>query len=220
MNKYISRLHFVTYQDSKNDIIKQVSEYCAGGGDWVQLRIKNMDKSEIISIAQTCQSICIQYNTTFIINDYVEIAYKIGVDGVHLGLNDYSISKARQILGDDKIIGATANTLDHIKKHISDGADYIGLGPLRYTATKKNLSPTLGIAGYKTITDYCKKENLNLPIIAIGGITPKDIKPIFETGIYGIALSSYLAKHENTGMATIDLLQEIGKAQSKLFGKK
>ncbi len=220
MNKYISRLHFVTFQNSKEEIIKQVSEYCAGGGDWVQLRLKNMDSNEIIPLAQTCQSICMQYNTTFIINDYVDIAYKIGTDGVHLGLNDHSITEARQILGDDKIIGATANSFDHIKKHALDGADYIGLGPLRFTETKENLSPTLGFEGYKTITEKCKNENIELPIIAIGGITPEDIKPIFETGVYGIALSSFLAKHENTGMATVDLLLEIGKAQSKLFGKK
>ncbi len=220
MNKYISRLHFVTFQSQENDIINQVMEYCAGGGDWVQLRLKNMDKNNIKSIAKTCQSICMEYNATFIINDYVDIAYEIGADGVHLGLNDQSVSEAKEILGSDKIIGATANTFEHINQHHLNGADYIGLGPFKFTETKENLSPVLGTEGYKSIIDNCLKEDIKLPIIAIGGITPIDINPILETGIYGIALSSYIAKHENTGLATIDLLQEIGKTQSKLFGKK
>ncbi|MCW3785649.1 thiamine phosphate synthase [Plebeiibacterium sediminum] len=220
MEKHISRLHFVTYQSQAISIEKQVMEYCAGGGDWVQLRLKNMEKDEIKSIARTCQSICIQHNATFIINDYVDIAYEIGADGVHLGLNDRSITEARKILGPDKIIGATANTFEHIQKHVSEGADYIGLGPLRFTQTKENLSPVLGFEGYTTISKKCNSCNINIPIIAIGGITPEDITPLFNTGIYGLALSSYLAKNENTGLATIELLTKIGMNQSKLFGKK
>ncbi len=220
MNKYISRLHFVTYQNSEISIEKQVMEYCAGGGDWVQLRLKNMDKNEIKSIAKRCQSICIQYNATFIINDYTDIAYEIGADGVHLGLNDLSIAEARNILGAEKIIGATANTFDQIQKHHSEGADYIGLGPFKFTQTKENLSPVLGIDGYKSMINKCSKNNIKLPIIAIGGIIPEDILPLFNTGIYGVALSSYIAQSENTGLVTIDLLQEIGQAQSNFFGKR
>ncbi len=220
MEKHISRLHFVTYQSESISIEKQVMEYCAGGGDWVQLRLKNMDKNEIKSIAQTCQSICMQYNATFIMNDYVDIAYEIGADGVHLGLKDQSITEARHILGPEKIIGATANTFAHIQNHVSEGADYIGLGPLRFTHTKENLSPVLGFEGYTNMNKKCKLNNINIPIIAIGGITPEHITPLFNTGIHGIALSSYLAKHENTGLATIELLTKIGMNQSKLFGKK
>ncbi|MCW3807193.1 thiamine phosphate synthase [Plebeiibacterium marinum] len=220
MNKYIGRLHFVTFQNTEIPIEQQVQEYCAGGGNWVQLRLKNKTEEEIISIALKCQRICMEHNATFIINDYVDIAKKIDADGVHLGLNDCSVSEARKQLGEHKIIGATANTFEHIQQHVSEGVDYIGLGPFRFTQTKENLSPVLDFKGYMDIVSKCYTNKTDIPIIAIGGITTEDIMPLYNTGIYGIALSSYIAKSKNIGLTTIDILSEIGKGQSVNFTKK
>lgn len=219
MNKEISRLHFITYQEIELSASEQVLEYCAGGGNWVQLRIKDKPESYILEQAKKCKSICQSYNATFIINDHVLLAAQIDADGVHIGKNDISIEKAREILGDDKLIGATANTLEDIDSLTSQGADYIGLGPYKFTSTKKNLSPVLGIDGYTEILKLCNKKNINIPIIAIGGITPMDFPALFKTNIHGIALSSYLAKNENIGLATLNTLTELGKSHSKHYIK-
>ena len=104
------------------------------------------------------------------------------------------IAEARRILGNKYIIGGTANTYEDVKNLYSAGADYIGCGPFRYTTTKKNLNPILGLEGYKNIIQQAKKNSINLPIIAIGGITVEDIPAIMATGINGIALSGSILR--------------------------
>ncbi len=217
MHKIINRLHFITYQSDVKPIDQQVLEYCAGGGDWVQLRLKNLPKDEILQIASKCKSICMHYETKFIINDHVDIAMELDADGVHLGKNDADIEDARKMLGEHKIIGATANTFEDIESLNSKGVDYIGLGPYKFTQTKENLSPVLGLQGYETTIAQCRKNHIKLPIIAIGGILPEDIPMLINKGMYGIAISSYLAKKDNIGLETIQLLKTIGKSQSINF---
>lgn len=214
MNKPISKLQFITLQDSNKTPEQQTIEYCAGGGSWVQLRLKGLNDDEIRAEAIKCLKICINNEATFIMNDYVHIANEIDADGVHLGKNDISITEARNILGPMKIIGATANTFEDVVSKFEEGADYIGLGPFKFTTTKKNLSSTLGVEGYQTILDKCKAAEIKIPIIAIGGITPNEMPDLFKTGIHGIALSSYIAQHENIGLETLELLKQIGKLHS------
>ncbi len=217
MNKSISKLHFITYQDIDKSPSEQVTEYCAGGGSWVQLRMKNVSKEEVKAEAIQCYQVCMEAQATFVINDYVDVANEIGADGVHIGKSDMSVAEARAILGPTKIIGATANTFEDIVAHAKNGADYVGLGPFKFTGTKKNLSPILGVEGYQAIIQKCKDAGIHIPIIAIGGIVPDDLAELFATGIYGIAQSSYIAKAENIGMTTLDLLQRVGKLYSKNF---
>ena len=172
----ISRLHYLT-QDVHNISHQELAEIaCKNGIRWIQLRVKNQSYDGWLQIAKDVKSICDQFQTTLIINDNVEICKAINADGVHLGKNDLSIIKTRKILGTKKIIGATANTLEDITEHEKNGANYIGLGPYKFTETKKNLSAVLGLDGYSTI--------------AIGGIQLEDVKPLINTGIYGIAVSS------------------------------
>lgn len=186
----ISKFHYLT-QDLPN-ISHQVlvETACKNNINWIQLRIKDKDEVTVLQIVEQTKQITNQYNTTLIINDFVNIAKTIDAHGVHLGKNDMSIVEARKILGDDKIIGATANTLEDIIQLASLPINYIGLGPFRFTSTKKNLSPILGIDGYKNILDKLNNLNIKIPIIAIGGITLEDITPLLQTGIHGIAVSS------------------------------
>ena len=107
------------------------------------------------------------------------------------------IAEARKILGNNFIIGGTANTFENIRMHYKAGADYIGCGPFRFTTTKKNLSPILGLKGYADIVSQMRKENINLPIVAIGGITKEDIPSLMGTGITGIAISGSILRAEN-----------------------
>ena len=169
-----------TYEDSVRIALE-------GGCRWVQLRIKDMDDEHIYPVALRTQKLCREYGATFIIDDHVEIAKQIQANGVHLGKLDMSICEARKILGNNFIIGGTANTLEDVKAHYEAGADYIGCGPFRYTTTKSNLSPILGLEGYRQITSRMKEAHINISLVAIGGITGTDIPKLMQTGINGIA---------------------------------
>lgn len=167
-----------------------VEDACEAGVSYLQLRMKNKMKAEREQIALNVQAICKKTNTTFIINDYVALAKEIGADGVHLGKNDMSPTEARAILGDNKIIGGTANNWDDVQRLAAQKVDYIGLGPFRFTQTKENLSPILGVAGYAEILAQMQKKRINIPIIAIGGILLADTHILREIGVSGIAISS------------------------------
>ena len=185
--------HF-TEQYSYEDSVRIALE---GGCRWVQLRMKNVAAEHIYPIALRTQKMCQEYGATFIIDDHVKIAKQIQADGVHLGKLDMPISEARKILGNDFIIGGTANTFEDVKAHYEAGADYIGCGPFRYTTTKSNLSPILGLDGYRHIISRMKEAHIDIPLVAIGGITEEDIPSLLETGITGIALSGSILRAEH-----------------------
>ena len=192
MIKQISKLHYITQDHPEFSHIELVQKACESGIDWIQLRAKNRTTQNLAQIAKLCKDICHKFGATFIINDNVELAKELDLDGVHLGLTDLSISEARKILGNDKIIGGTANTLNDVELQTSRGADYVGVGPFRFTSTKENLSPVLGVEGYKQIVNEAK-----IPVIAIGGITPKDISELVDIGVHGVAVASEISFSDN-----------------------
>ena len=145
--KKISKIQYITNGKSADEIFNEVHEVIDAGVDWVQLRIKNQEL-DFLNIGEEVKAIC-KGRATLIINDQVSVAKDLDVEGVHLGLTDMPIDLARNVLGSNKIIGATANTILQCKKHYDMGANYIGLGPYKYTKTKEKLSPILGIEGYK-----------------------------------------------------------------------
>lgn len=220
VNKNIAKLHFITSPSDQHSTMDQIKQVVLGGCNWVQLRMKEADSKEFEQTALQALSFCMDNDAKLIINDNVQLAAKIGADGVHLGKNDMLPSEARAILGDHSIIGGTANTFEDIKQLVVQGVDYIGLGPYRFTETKKKLSPVLGIEGYQSIISQCRENNINLPIIAIGGLLPDDLKALFEAGVHGIAISSYLTKQTQPGAQTLELLTNIGKYSSANWIKK
>ena len=119
------------------------------------------------------------------------------------------ISEARQILGDTKMIGGTANTFADIQQRSAEQCDYIGLGPFQHTDTKENLSPILGIEGYRSILKKVKSKKIAIPIYAIGGIALENIEILMETGIYGIAVSSLITKSEKPKKLISQLNEKI-----------
>ena len=165
------------------------------GIKWVQVRWKNAPENELIQLCEISKQLCSKYQAVCIINDHVHIAKEIDADGVHLGLNDSTIEEARLILGENKIIGGTANTLSDVIQRIKESCDYIGLGPLRFTTTKEKLSPVLGFEGYQNIIDGLREKSIDIPkIFAIGRVTLEDILPLQEIGIYGVAVSGLITK--------------------------
>lgn len=191
MNR-INKLQYISQGKSREDQICGINAALLHGVKWVQLRWKEVTKEELFDLAELVQVHCVTHQAKLIINDHVDIANSINADGVHLGLDDMSVVDARQILGERKIIGGTANTLDDVLLRIKEGCDYIGLGPYRFTTTKSKLSPILGLEGYELIIKQLKDLGYNLPVVAIGGIKVEDIPDLQKLGVFGIALSSYI----------------------------
>ncbi len=185
----ISRFHYLT-QDLPDISHQELAEIaCKNGIRWIQLRVKNKPFEDWLQIAKDVKQICNHFQTTLIINDHAEIAKAVDADGVHVGKNDVTVLAARKIVGESKIIGATANSLEDILAHQKNGVHYIGLGPYKFTKTKEKLNPILGLEGYSIIQ---QSNNSSIPIIAIGGIQLEDVQPLMNTGVHGVAVSSVI----------------------------
>ena len=184
------QLQFITHFTDRYSYIDSARIALEGGCRWIQLRMKEASEELFEETALAVQSMCREHGATFIIDDNVALAKRIGADGVHLGKNDMPIAEARKILGDDFIIGSTANSFEDIVNTLRTATpDYFGCGPYRYTTTKQNLSPILGVEGYRAIIEQMRCHNIDIPLIAIGGITKADISTLLACGASGIALS-------------------------------
>ena len=182
-------IQFITHNTGSIGYVEGARMALEGGCKWIQLRMKDASDDEVRKAAAEIQPMCKEHEAVFLLDDRVELAKELHADGVHLGKNDMPIDEARRILGEEYIIGGTANTFDDIQRIASQGADYIGCGPFRFTTTKKNLAPVLGIDGYRDIIAKMRNAGINIPMVAIGGITPDDIDEILATGVQGIAVS-------------------------------
>jgi len=182
----ISPLHCLTWDASPLAHLAQVEQLLDAGANWIQLRQKKATEREKLQTAIAAAKLCQKYKAVLIINDSPQICLESGANGVHLGLNDCPIPKARELLGKDAIIGGTANTQLQALQRVTENCDYIGLGPWRATKTKENLSEILGEAGIRRVIDL----NLKIPVIAIGGIALQDVGKILSLGVQGIAVSS------------------------------
>lgn len=204
-----SRFQFISHFNDRYSYLDGIKMALEGGCRWIQLRMKDATDDEVRPIAIEAQKWCKKADAIFIIDDRVQLVKELHADGVHLGKNDMPIQEARQILGDGFIIGGTANTLEDVISHAKAGADYIGCGPFRYTTTKQRLSPILGLEGYRHIIKGMKAEGIQLPIVAIGGITIPDIPDIMQTGVTGIALSGSILSSDTPEEETALILKAI-----------
>ena len=202
-------LQFISHYTERYSYLDSIRLALEGGCRWIQLRMKDATDDEVRPIAIAAQQMCREAGATFIIDDRVELVRELHADGVHLGKNDMPIIEARRILGPDFIIGGTANTFDDVKLHYDSSADYIGCGPFRFTTTKQKLAPVLGLDGYRSIVSQMRAANINIPIVAIGGITEDDIPAILATGITGIALSGTVLRAENPVQKMNEILNTI-----------
>lgn len=182
-------IQFITNYHDNISLTEQTEYVLEAGCRWVQLRLKGADDAEIYMVGKALRALCDQYEATLILDDVVRMVPVIGADGVHLGKQDMPVDEARKLLGPDKIIGGTANTFEDVERLAQQGANYIGCGPFRFTTTKKNLSPLLGLEGYAAILEQMRQKQIDLPLIAIGGITVEDVPDLVELGVSGIAIS-------------------------------
>lgn len=190
----IPKLHYISQGTTPEAHLEHIQNACTSGAELVQLRLKNLDEATLLKTAEKAREITQHYQTRLIINDHYKIAKTVKADGVHLGKKDSCPTVAKKHLYSWQSIGGTANTLQDCQTLIAKKVDYIGLGPFRFTSTKDNLSPVLGLNGCIAILDELKTE---MPIIAIGSITLKDVPELLETGVYGIAVSGEVTKDFN-----------------------
>ena len=193
----MKQIQFITHRNDRYGYVDGARMALEGGCKWIQLRMKGASDEEVAEAAAQIQPLCHKHEAIFLLDDRVELAKSLNADGVHLGKNDMPVSEARQVLGEEFIIGGTANTFEDIERLASQGADYIGCGPFRFTTTKEKLSPVLGLEGYRRIVEQMGANGVNLPIVAIGGITFDDIPAIMQTGVDGIAVSGAILNADN-----------------------
>ncbi len=170
---------------------EQAQRLCSAGVRWIQLRMKDAELQPWLATAREVAATCRAHGTICIINDSVEIALEVGADGVHLGRTDLAWVEARRRLGPEKILGGTVNYPHEADKAASAGClDYVGVGPLRFTRTKKELAPLQGFDGIRALVGRLQ----GIPAWAIGGIEVADVAPVRELGVAGTAVCSALSR--------------------------
>lgn len=204
-----NKLQYISQGNTVEEQLYNIHQALDNGCDWIQLRFKNQDALEVFTLAEAVKMLCKEYLATFIINDNVHLAQQLDADGVHLGLSDMTVAEARSILGKTKIIGGTANTFEDVLQRTAENCDYIGLGPFQFTATKQNLSPIIGLEGYRSIIGQMKRENIKVPIYAIGGITLESVESLIESGIHGIAVSGLITQSQNPSQLITQLNEKL-----------
>ena len=189
--------------DHKENLLEIIEEILIAGVKIIQHRFKTGTDKEHVEEAIQIKNICKRYNSLFIINDRVDIALASDADGIHLGQDDLDLKTARKLLGYSKIIGLSANNEIDISNALKDGCDYIGIGPVFETATKKDKRP-IGIEKIATLT-----KDLNIPWFAIGGVKKNNISYLKSHGFKKFALVSQLMNAEDPRGDAIMILKEL-----------
>lgn len=193
----------------RRDILPFVKEAVKAGATLVQLRGKKLKTQEFLELALKTSEFLKTKNTPLIINDRIDIALSCQAAGIHLGQEDLPLPYARKIVGQNKLIGVTVNTVKEAEEAEKEGANYLGAGPVYFTPTKKELGPLLGLPGLKAI-----REKTKIPILAIGGINPTNAREVITSGVDGVAVMSAIMEADDISKATRELLNKIKQSQT------
>ena len=206
--KKIGKLHILTdtVLQSRFSHMEITRLAIAGGADTIQYRQKSGSTREMIEAARNMKQLCSETGVTFIVNDRLDVAIAAEAHGVHLGQDDFPIPMARELLGEDRVIGGSAATLDEARKCLREGADYVGFGPVYPTSSKDDAGPVSGIDILKQVVEI-----IPLPIIAIGGVDAENIPDVIRAGAHGIAVISAVCCQDNPEEATRSLYEALNK---------
>ncbi len=206
MNKIDYSVYLVTDRDilKGRDLCRAVEESILGGVTLVQLREKFIGDEEFLKIAKDVQKITKKYNIPLIINDNIKIAKMIDAEGVHIGQSDESLEEARKELGAGKIIGVSVGSLEEAEKAEKGGADYLGIGTVFFTGSKKDINEPLGLEKLEKIA-----KSVKIPSVAIGGIHLDNIQDVMKTGVNGAAVISEILGKEDIRKAAETLANFI-----------
>ena len=186
-------------------LLQQTKEAIKGGATFVQIREKNLDEQEFEQEAIQLKKLCGKYKIPFVVNDNVQLAKKINADGVHIGQDDMNPLEARKILGEHKIIGVSAQTVEEAVLAEKQGADYLGVGAVFHTGSKDDAIEVPP----ETLKSICKA--VKIPVVAIGGITKDNVHELKDSGICGISVISAIFAQKDITTATKDLKERVKK---------
>lgn len=180
-------------------LYSQVELALKGGATMIQIREKDLDENAFLKEAEQIQSLCAKYCVPFIVNDNVELAVKIGADGVHVGQSDMAAKDVRALIGKDKILGVSAQTVKQAIEAQKCGADYLGTGAVFPTGSKDDAQ----VLGVQTLKEICSA--VNIPVVAIGGISKDNILELKKSGIAGVSVISAIFAQNDIVAATAEL---------------
>ena len=183
-------------------LASQVEEALEGGATFLQLREKNLDDAHFLEEARELQALCREHGVPFIVNDNVDVALAMGADGIHVGQHDMEAGDVRKLLGPDKILGVSAQTVDQAIRAEQRGADYLGVGAVFPTGSKDDADDV----SFEELKAIC--EAVSIPVVAIGGISLKNVKELAGSGICGIAVISAIFAQNDIKMAAQQLRKE------------
>lgn len=204
----MEHLLYISQQTNTTSHIDNIRAACEAGCRWVQLRVKSADAELREQLAREAKAICGEYDALLSINDHPALAATVNAYGVHVGKLDMPVQEARALVGTLCWLGGTANTLEDVLTHVSGGADYIGMGPYRFTTTKEKLSPVLGLKGYQQTLAQLRARDIHIPVLAIGGIELDDIPALKAAGLSGIAVSGLITNAADK-MGVVKRIREL-----------
>ncbi|MBM7602876.1 thiamine-phosphate pyrophosphorylase [Metabacillus crassostreae] len=198
MQKLLNVYFIMGSNNCKIDPALVLQQAIKGGITLFQFREKGtgaLTGNEKFKFAEQLQNICRINNIPFIVNDDIELALALDADGIHIGQDDGSAEEVRKKIGDNKILGVSTHNLEEVKKAIAEGADYVGIGPIYSTTTKEDAKTAQGTALIKEV----RSNNIEIPIVGIGGITAENASPVIEHGGNGVAVISEISLAEDPG---------------------
>ncbi|MGZ3778048.1 MAG: thiamine phosphate synthase [Mucilaginibacter sp.] len=206
MKKYISKFHYLTQDMPNRSHADQAHMACGAGANWIQYRCLTKTESELIDEINEIAAICDDWGATLILTNHYHLLDLVDAQGVHIEDFDADFAEIRAEIGDDKTLGASATNIESLLKVQATGAvDYCGYGPFAHTDTKPNNKPLLGFDGYRQLEKY----NVDIPVIAVGGIQLQDVEPLLQTGIHGIAVSAGVNLAENPATVFREFYKKI-----------
>ena len=209
MKKYIEKLHFITYDLPHSSHIEQVQVACEAGAKWIQYRCLSKADDELLSDINLIAEICDDWGATLIVTNHIHLKGKADIQGFHIEDMNADFIALRKQIGEEFTLGGSANTIEDLIKLANDGADYAGFGPFHTTSTKPNDYPLIKIDEYAKAIEKLKSANIDLPVLAVGGVTLADLPALMGTGIFGIAASSAINQSGNMYEAYVDFYNSV-----------
>lgn len=209
MKKYIEKLHFITHDIPQHTHIEQVQLACEAGAKWIQYRCLSKADDELLADLNVIAEVCDDWGATLIVTNHIHLKGKADIQGFHIEDMAADFIALREQIGEEFTLGGSANTIDHLIRLANEGADYAGFGPFKLTTTKPNDLPLLGIKGYADAIAKLKSEDIDFPILAVGGVSLTDVAELLNTGIYGVAVSSAIHQAEDLYEAYQDFYNAI-----------
>jgi thiamine-phosphate pyrophosphorylase len=206
MKKYISKFHYLTQDLPNRSHIEQAQIACQAGANWLQYRCLTKSDEQLIAEINEIAEICDDWGATLILTNHYHLLNKVDAQGVHIEDFDADLAAIRAEIGEDKTLGASATNIQRLLSIQAMGVvDYCGYGPFAHTNTKPNDKPRLGLEGYSLLQSH----QVELPVIAVGGIQINDVEPLMQSGIYGIAVSAAINLADDPASAVKEIYKKI-----------